>query len=58
MIELDSPEGRELIARYEFRASPGILVNSVSINPFDLIARPSCRIDEEKAASIFIKGGE
>lgn len=57
-VELDSLEGQELVARYDFRASPGILVNDVSINPFDLIIRPGCRIDEEKAERIFTRGDE
>lgn len=56
-VELDSPEGRELAARHSFRASPGILVNSVSINPFDLLIQSACRVDEEKARTIFALDG-
>ena len=53
-VDLDSPEGNELAARYGFRASPGILVDGVSINPFDLLVS-GCRVDETKAQSIFAR---
>jgi glutaredoxin len=56
LVELDSAEGHELAARYGFRASPGILVNGVSVNPFDLLVQPSCRVDEEKARKILMAG--
>jgi glutaredoxin len=46
-IDLDSPEGQVLAERHEMRASPGILVNGVSLNPFDLLKQPDCRINEE-----------
>jgi glutaredoxin len=52
-IDLDSPEGQALAARHDFRASPGILVDGVSVNPFDLLIQPGCRIDERKAMQIF-----
>lgn len=52
-VDPDSPEGTQLAVRYDFRASPGILVNGASINPFDLLVQPGCRIDEKQAQSIF-----
>lgn len=55
-VELDSVVGQELAAQYSFRASPGILVNGVNINPFDLLIRPSCRVDEEKTGQILMAG--
>ena len=53
-IELESLEGQALTAQYDLRASPGIIVDGVSINPFDLLIQPECQIDEEKANAIFI----
>jgi len=53
-VELDSPEGQELAARYDFRASPGILVDGVSVNPYDLLIQPTCRVDEEKARMVLM----
>jgi len=53
-IELESPQGQVLAAQHDLRASPGILVNDVSINPFDLLIQPECQVDEEKASAVFI----
>ena len=53
-VELDSAEGQELAARYDFRASPGILVDGVSVNPYEMLIQPACRVDEEKAQAIFL----
>jgi arsenate reductase-like glutaredoxin family protein len=52
-IELNSSQGQALMEQYNLRASPGILVNEVSINPFDLLVQPVCRVDEVKAEEIF-----
>ena len=52
-IELESAEGAALAAQYDLRASPGILIEGVSINPFDLLIQPACRVDEEKARAVF-----
>lgn len=52
-VEMESPEGQTLAAQYDLRASPGILVNGVSVNPFDLLIQSECRVDEEKAQAIF-----
>ncbi len=52
-IELDSAEGAALAAQYDLRASPGILIDGVSINPFDLLIQPACRVDEAKARELF-----
>ncbi len=52
-VALDSPEGQELAARYDFRASPGILVDGVSVNPYDLLLMPACRVNAARASQIF-----
>jgi len=52
-IDLGSPEGQALAEQHDLRASPGILVNGKSINPFDLLIQPACRVDEEVAQRIF-----
>jgi glutaredoxin len=52
-IDLQSAEGQALAARYDFRASPGIVVDGVSINPFELLIQPACRINEAKATHVF-----
>lgn len=56
-VDLDSPEGIELTAHYGFRASPGILVGGASVNPFELLFQPGCRIDEEQAQRVFTGAG-
>ena len=56
-IDLTSPQGQALAKQYDLRASPGILVDGVSINPFDLLIKPACRVDEVAAQAIF-SGGE
>ncbi len=53
-IDLTSPQGQALAKQYDLRASPGILVNEVSINPFDLLLQPFCRIDEVAAQTVFL----
>ena len=52
-IELDSPEGEQLMAKHHFMASPGILVDGVSVNPYDLLIQPECRINEPKLKQVF-----
>lgn len=53
-IPLDSQEGAAMAEKYTMRASPGILVDGVSVNPYDLLIQPACRVDEEKAQTIFL----
>lgn len=48
-IDLASTEGQEMAERYEIRSSPGIIVNGTPVNPFDLLIRPACRINEQAA---------
>lgn len=57
-IELESPEGLELMEKHHFLASPGILVDGISINPYDLLIQPVCRVDEMKARQVFGLKGE
>jgi glutaredoxin len=52
-IELQSTEGQALATQYDLRASPGIVVDGVSINPFELLIQPACRIREAKAKDVF-----
>ena len=52
-VVLDSPEGQNLQERNQFRASPGILVDKVSINPYDILIQKQCRVNEEKALTLF-----
>jgi hypothetical protein len=53
-IELESPEGRALAEQHQMRASPGILVDGKSINPFDLLLQGECRVDEAAANQRFV----
>ena len=52
-IAAESAEGQDLIDRYSLRASPGILVDGVSISPFDLLIPPVCQVDEDAAQRAF-----
>jgi hypothetical protein len=52
-IDLMSPQGKALAAQHDLRASPGILVDGLSINPFDLLIKPVCRVDEAAAQALF-----
>jgi len=52
-IPLASPEGQALMQQHDLRASPGILVDGVSINPFDVLIRPDCKVDEAAVRRIF-----
>ena len=52
-IDLESPEGQVVATQHDLRASPGILVDGVSVNPFDLLIQPECRVDDDKARAIF-----
>jgi len=52
-VPLESEEGQQLAREFHLRASPGILVDGASINPFDLLIKPACRIDEIKARTLF-----
>lgn len=57
-IELDSPEGEELMEKYHFLASPGILVDGISINPYDLLIQPACKINEKEFKQLLVNHGE
>lgn len=46
-IDLDSDEGKALMEKHHFLASPGILVNGVSINPYYFLIPEKCQVDEE-----------
>lgn len=52
-IDLESPEGQALAEHHGLGASPGILVDGISVNPFDLLLQPACRVDDDKARAIF-----
>lgn len=53
-IPLTSPEGQALMQEHDLRASPGILVDGVSVNPFDVLIRPDCQVDEAAVRRIFL----
>jgi len=57
-VELDSPEGEQLMEKHHFLASPGILIDGVRINPFDLLIQPECRVNEPKLKQFFGLNGE
>lgn len=52
-IPLTSPEGQALMQEHDLRSSPGILVDGVSVNPFDVLIRPDCKVDEAAVRRIF-----
>ena len=52
-IEPESPAGQWLVKQYDLRASPGILVDDVSVNPFDVLIPSERRVDEAAAQRIF-----
>jgi glutaredoxin len=52
-IDLETEKGQQLMADYELRSSPGILVDGVLVNPFDILEAPSCRIKEIIASRLF-----
>jgi len=51
-IELESAQGQSLAERYDFRASPGILINGASVNPYEVLHRGVCRVDEDAARRV------
>lgn len=57
-VELDSAEGKRLMEKYHFLASPGILLDGVSINPYDVLIPSECRVDEKKIRQLFELNGE
>jgi glutaredoxin len=52
-IDLETEKGQQMMADYELRSSPGILVDGVLVNPFDILEAPSCRIKEIIASRLF-----
>lgn len=52
-IDLETPEGQALAQRYEMRASPGILIDRRSINPYDVLLKPQCKINAPAAGKVF-----
>jgi hypothetical protein len=52
-IDLESPEGEEMMEKYQFLASPGILVDGVSINPYEVLIPEKCQVNEENLIKIF-----
>jgi len=53
-IALESEVGRALAEQHTMRASPGILVDGVSVNPFDVVIQGECRMDEEAANRLLL----
>lgn len=52
-IDLETEEGQRMMAEYDLRSSPGILVDGVLVNPFDILEAPACRIKEPTARQLF-----
>lgn len=52
-IDLESQEGEKIMEEFSFKASPGILVDGKSINPYEMLDQKICRVDAEKALNIF-----
>ncbi|MBX3055606.1 MAG: hypothetical protein KF770_03955 [Anaerolineae bacterium] len=52
-IDLETEKGQQIVADYELRSSPGILVDGVLVNPFDILEAPSCRVKEPIARQLF-----
>jgi hypothetical protein len=55
LVQAEGEEGRGLIAQYDLRASPGILVDGRSINPFDLIH--DCHVDDGAVRRLLLGEG-
>lgn len=56
-VDLESPAGQVLAAQHDLRASPGILVDGVSVNPFELLRQPACQVDEAQVQAL-LRGPE
>lgn len=52
-VPSESPEGQQLYDQYQFLASPGIIVNNTSINPYQILVWKECRVNVEKALELF-----
>lgn len=52
-VSPESQAGKQLYDQFQFRASPGIIVEGKSINPYDILIWKECRINEEKALRLF-----
>lgn len=57
-VEMDSLEGEQLMEKHHFLASPGILVDGFSVNPFDLLIQPECRVNETNLKQVLDWNGE
>jgi len=55
-LPLGSPEGSAIAVKHGMLASPGLQVDGVSVNPYDLLIQPACRVNEEKARTILSTG--
>ncbi len=55
VIDLTSPQGIKLTHQHHFLASPGILINGSSINPYEILNPEQCRVERVKAINLFTK---
>ena len=54
-IALESAEGRALAEQHQMRASPGIVVDGASVNPFDLLVQGECRVNDDAARRALVE---
>jgi glutaredoxin len=52
-IDLETEQGQQMMAEYKLRSSPGVLVDGMLVNPFDILEAPACRIKEATARHLF-----
>lgn len=57
-IDLDSPEGELLMEKHHFLASPGILVDGINVNPYNILIQSECRVNETKLKQVFDLDGD
>lgn len=46
VIPIESDEGQRLRKEFDLRASPGLLVRGASLNPFEVLDKGKCRVNE------------
>ncbi|MBK8989977.1 MAG: hypothetical protein IPM39_28610 [Chloroflexi bacterium] len=52
-IDLETEKGQQMMAEYELRSSPGILVDGVLVNQLNIPKASSCRMKETAVHRLF-----